>query len=119
LIAQMMKSLFPRRDLVFRYGGEEFVAVVPASTQAAASALFDGFRRAVEEHDFPQVGRVTASVGFVRIVGGRALAELVGQADHALYYAKHNGRNQVRSFDQLVAEGFLDSAVAEGDIELF
>jgi PleD family two-component response regulator len=75
----------------------------------------------IAEHDFPQLGQVTASIGFVEVVGQISPSDVIGQADEALYYAKQHGRNQVQSYQQLTAAGLIKHAsqVAHGDVELF
>ena len=67
---------------------------------------------------FPQVGRVTISLGFVSISGNTPVVVL-GHADQALYYAKQHGRNQVQLYDRLVAENLLHTEDASGSVELF
>ena len=82
--------------------------------------IFDRFRRAVEDYPFPQIGRVTCSVGFTRIDPSRLHAELLGRADEALYYSKDNGRNQTSDYEALVREGKLtshDGAAADHQAE--
>jgi diguanylate cyclase (GGDEF)-like protein len=120
LLAAVMRKTFRGEDLLFRFGGEEFVVMLAPTTFASASAVFERFRRTVEEYNFPQVGRVTTSVGFVRIHPGDLPSVVIGHADEALYYAKRHGRNQVRSYEQLVESGGLkDDTPDEGGIELF
>ena len=82
--------------------------------------IIDRFRANVEAHDFPQVGRVTVSVGFVSISPYDSPVVTLGHADQALYFAKDHGRNQVCYYDDLVASGNLASkVVANDDVELF
>ena len=119
LLAQIMEKTFRQQDKLFRFGGEEFVVVLaPASFDDAKNA-FERFRMNIEEHEFPQVGKVTVSIGFVRIFYHDIPSTFVGHADEALYYAKHNGRNQVCSYEQLVEEGKLGAVSRESEIELF
>ncbi|RZJ52786.1 MAG: diguanylate cyclase, partial [Acidovorax sp.] len=75
-------------------------------------------RMAVQEYNFPQVGTVTVSLGFVSTSQGSPV-EILGQADQALYYAKEHGRNQVCFYDDLVSSGQLAAKVANDDVELF
>ena len=66
---------------------------------------FDRFRNSVEKHEFPQVGKVTCSIGFTSVSTMDVPTDVVGRADEALYYAKEHGRNQVCCYEQLVKEG--------------
>ena len=119
LFAQLMRSTFRTDDLLFRYGGEEFVVVLAPTTAEGAMNVFERFRAAVEAYDFPQVGRVTASIGVVRVADQFVPSEVVGHADEALYHAKRNGRNRVCRYETLVTDGLLSETHSEGDIELF
>ena len=80
--------------------------------------VFDRFRATVQEHSFPQVGHVTVSIGFVSASQSTPV-EILGKADQALYFAKENGRNQVRYYDDLVAQGHLQARISHDDVELF
>ncbi|MCL5740625.1 MAG: GGDEF domain-containing protein [Hydrogenophaga sp.] len=118
LIANILRSSFRSHDRIFRFGGEEFVVLLRATSLATAHKVFNRFRLAVQEYPFPQVGQVTVSLGFVSTSRG-APVEILGQADQALYYAKENGRNQVCFYDELIASGQLKTKVANEDVELF
>ena len=118
LLANVLRTSFRSHDRVFRFGGEEFVVLLRSATLTTARKVFDRFRETVQNHVFPQVGQVTVSVGFVSTVSGSPV-EILGQADQALYFAKENGRNQVRFYDDLVASGDLHARISNEDIELF
>lgn len=107
-LAELMKKNFRLRDKLFRFGGEEFVVLLRHVSEADAHAIFDRFREAVEAHEFPQVGQVTASLGYTRIDPALPPAEMIAHADEALYFSKQNGRNQINSYENLVAQGLLE-----------
>ena len=120
LVSRLMRRSFRSDDWLFRFGGEEFVAIVSARNGASAMRAFQRFRRAVEQYRFPQLDQVTVSIGAVRVEHYVSPAELVGRADQALYYAKRHGRNQVAVFGDLVARGEIaPPATPQGTIELF
>jgi diguanylate cyclase (GGDEF)-like protein len=83
-------------DTVARYGGEEIVVLLPEADEAGALAVGEKLRAAVEALAPPRVpAPVTVSAGVAVLAAGMRPQELVGQADEALYRAKHGGRNRV------------------------
>jgi diguanylate cyclase (GGDEF)-like protein len=121
LFANLMRKTFRAGDLLYRFGGEEFVVVYGVEPGRSGAEAPDRFRAAVEGFEFPGVGRVTVSCGYTRIVDASTpVATLIDRADQALYYAKSHGRNRVSSWDALVAAGELKPpAAANKDVTLF
>ncbi len=121
LMANLMRRSFRRSDLLFRYGGEEFVIVLKIGNDDQARSVLDRFRKAVENHAFPQVGQVTVSIGFTQIMDSEMHSSVIDRADRALYYAKGNGRNQIQNYEQLIEAGLLDAPQGQpgSDVELF
>ncbi|WP_317203094.1 GGDEF domain-containing protein [Janthinobacterium sp.] len=119
LIANLMTSSFRAQDRVFRFGGEEFVVLLRSITLANAHKIIDRFRVNVANHEFPQVGRVTVSVGFVALNAYEAPVIILGRADQALYYAKSHGRNLACHYDELVAQGLLHAVESNDTAEFF
>jgi diguanylate cyclase (GGDEF)-like protein len=119
LVANILRQSFRTQDKVFRFGGEEFVVLLRSSTREAAYKIFERFRCNVEDYDFPQVGRVTVSVGFVSIDQNETPVVILGHADQALYYAKENGRNRACNYQELITAGVLKIHVAEASAEFF
>ena len=83
-----------------RYGGEEFVLILPETPLDGALVVGERVRRAVEEAEFVGAatqpgGRITVSVGVASLVPGDDAASLTKRADDALYAAKRSGRNRV------------------------
>ena len=106
-MGNLMRNTFRDGDRLFRFGGEEFVVILYAATEALAEAGFNRFRQCVENHEFPQVGKVTCSIGFTSISETDVATDVVGRADEALYFAKQNGRNQVAHYQTLVEQGLI------------
>lgn len=119
LLAGIMRRSFRDRDNLFRFGGEEFVVALDPTDDEGARTVLERFRQSVENYDFPQVGKVTISIGYVRIGSQDAPATVVGHADEALYYAKHHGRNQVCSYEALVKEHKIATQTMNVEVELF
>jgi diguanylate cyclase (GGDEF)-like protein len=118
LIANLLRTSFRSQDRIFRFGGEEFVILLRSTTLEDARKIFERFRSNVEQYNFPQVGQVTVSLGFVSISGETPVV-ILGHADQALYYAKSHGRNQVCYYNELVSTGLLHSEVSNDEVEFF
>ncbi len=99
LTRRLAAALGPR-DSVGRYGGEEFLVVMPDSTLQAAAERLEAARKRIEGEPFA-VGRVTISCGVA--VGEGDPETLIGKADVALYQAKEMGRNRVVLSDEALA----------------
>ena len=119
LIANLLQSSFRAHDRVFRFGGEEFVVLLRSTGLDNARRIIDRFRTNVAKHDFPQVGKVTVSVGFVSICASDAPVAILGHADQALYYAKSHGRNQTCHYDELISGGLLATVASNDTAEFF
>jgi diguanylate cyclase (GGDEF)-like protein len=120
LLAALMRKAFRGEDLLFRFGGEEFVVMLAPTVFSNALAVFERFRATTAAFNFPQVGRVTVSIGFVRIAPDDLPSVVIGNADKALYFAKEHGRDQVCSYEQLMAESKLSREESpQDDAELF
>lgn len=120
IFSQVLRDVFRKNDLLFRFGGEEFVVILePISLKDAWTAL-ERFRNRIEQYDFPQVGHISVSIGFSKITQEDYPLEVLNFADKALYYAKNSGRNQVRNYHELVQQELIKHIEhAIGDIELF
>ena len=119
LVSRIMKKSFRNSDRVFRFGGEEFLVALRCTDHAAAVASLERFRRNMENYEFPQAGRITASIGFTEIRNVDAPSAACERADQAVYFAKQNGRNRVCSESELVQQGLLNAEVKQGEVELF
>lgn len=119
LMARIKRRVFRQRDKLFRFGGEEFVIVFDCTSLENAKIVLERFREAFEDYDFPQIGKVAVSIGFVCLSYGVVPSVMIGRADQALYYAKHNGRNQVCQYEELVSEDKLAKPEYSDDLELF
>lgn len=120
LLARQMRANFRFHDQLYRFGGEEFVVLMRCITQEDAQSALDRLRKKVEAFDFPQVGRITISIGFTGLSHHDTPAQAFGRSDKALYYAKQHGRNQVCSYQRLVDQGLLQEQTAdEMEVDLF
>ncbi len=96
-------------DVICRYGGEEFVAVLPGADESTSLQIAERIRTAVADlrHPHPEndTGVVSVSIGVACYLPGTSttVTELIQVADQALYQAKNRGRNQVRPGRQGIA----------------
>ncbi|MCB4796548.1 diguanylate cyclase [Pseudomonas sp. NP21570] len=98
-LANLLRQRLRRIDSLGRYGGEEFVAVLPECSALQARRIFDEIRvrfAALSFNAGDQEFRVTFSAGICETDGHSASGLLLEHADQALYAAKRNGRNQVQ-----------------------
>jgi diguanylate cyclase (GGDEF)-like protein len=101
----LMKRFYRASDICCRYGGEEFLAVLPDMANDSACRRTEELRSALENTPIAvgaSIIHVTASFGIATFPqDGKDLDPLVAAADKALYAAKHSGRNQVKSYSEI------------------
>lgn len=119
LVARILRTAFRHSEYLYRFGGEEFIVLLRADELGEAHLAFDFFRQQLAAFPFPQVGTVTASVGFTRLRPLDNASACVDRADRAVYHAKGNGRNQVHAYEALLAGGVLSEIDNSGEVELF
>ena len=91
--AQTVKSVIRGADLLIRFGGEEFLILMPNTMEAGAVAAAEKIRIRLAENRHPVAGVVTASFGIAERATGEEFADWYKAADDALYQAKKTGRN--------------------------
>lgn len=98
-VATLVREMLPPQALLGRYGGEEFLLVLPGHELEAARRLAERIRRVVEDSTAPDEPPVTLSIGVAARTAGSDIDpdELIEDADRALYRAKESGRNRVET----------------------
>jgi diguanylate cyclase (GGDEF)-like protein len=119
LFSQLMTKTFRESDPLFRFGGEEFVGIFGCVDDEDILLVLNRFEKKLNNFNFPQVGKVTVSIGCAKLSTDITPSQLVDRADLALYYAKNNGRNQICFYERLAEQGLLQEEDKSGDIELF
>ncbi|NOY84779.1 MAG: GGDEF domain-containing protein [Nitrospirae bacterium] len=118
-LSQKMTSTFRSSDLLFRFGGEEFVIVLEPIPFEMAQKTVDRFRKLIAEHLFSQIDQITISLGFSKITENDYPQTVLENADKALYYAKEHGRNCAHNYELLIEKGELVEEKEAGSIDLF
>jgi diguanylate cyclase (GGDEF)-like protein len=98
-LAQSAKESIRNSDQIFRFGGEEFVVILPETGARGVKRLAERIRRNIEAMESPFDGntiKMTASLGVATLNSGEEENDFFSRADKALYQAKHAGRNCVR-----------------------
>jgi diguanylate cyclase (GGDEF)-like protein len=93
--AHILKDNIRQIDHIARWGGEEFMLVLPKTTACNAAIVAESIRHNIQLHSFETIGKKTASFGIAQIRNSESIETLVDRVDKALYAAKENGRNQV------------------------
>ncbi|WP_412498924.1 GGDEF domain-containing protein [Shewanella indica] len=118
-VSALMKQVFSAQDLMFRFGGDEFVILPAPRSRRALIELCQEFTQNLAQLQQERLGGIRISMGIAGIDPRVDPGTLLNQADNALYFVKGNGRNQVAFYGQLLAEGKLEGPQIEDDIELF
>ena len=91
----LTESIEDEKAPIGRWGGEEFVIVCLGKDGKAANDLAEKIRKRVEDSDFPEIGKVTCSIGVSEIKDDDDFDVLFNRMDKAMYSSKENGRNRV------------------------
>ena len=92
-IGEILKNYFRKSDVVGRWGGEEFIAILPNTEYKDALIVAEKLRQIIEKHNF-KGKKITVSIGISEYKGN--LLDNLKKADEALYEAKRSGRNQIK-----------------------
>lgn len=98
IVAEQLRKRLRARDFIARFGGEEFVVLLPQTSPAAAAQVTEVLRAAIEACPFHFKGErvvITTSIGLSAFRSGERGDQVLKRADAALYRAKGQGRNRV------------------------
>lgn len=100
---QIARHALRPSDMLGRFGGDEFVALLPGNDRAAACAIAERIRVHLQASALDDGQLLSASFGIAEMTGDDSYESLFERADRALYQAKHDGRNRVASLPDLAA----------------
>jgi diguanylate cyclase (GGDEF)-like protein len=95
LLCDVVRRLVRQGDFLIRWGGEEFLIVLPATQLDEAGPLAERIRLEVQREDFPSVGCLTVSLGVAQLRVEETIDNLIKRVDDALYQAKQQGRDRM------------------------
>jgi diguanylate cyclase len=110
LVARSLTEIVQVKDTAARYGGEEFAVILPETKIEAAKEVADTIRtqvsakRVTNRRTGQVLGQVTLSAGVAVFEKGESAGSFIHRADEALYFAKHSGRNCVKTEIDLAAD---------------
>ena len=91
------EGLAGRNAVLGRWGGEEFAVVCYETSIEEATELAEQLRKKVEAHEFDKTGHLTCSIGITEVTADDEFEKAFGRMDSALYRAKSDGRNNVKT----------------------
>ncbi|WP_457643260.1 diguanylate cyclase [Persephonella sp.] len=98
-LVQVVKSVIRNSDIFARWGGEEFMILLPIKNKEDALKVAEKVRKTVEKHRFKDVGHLTVSLGVSFFRKDDTIKSLIRRADTALYTAKKEGKNRTITAD--------------------
>jgi diguanylate cyclase (GGDEF)-like protein len=100
-IANIAKKSLRTSDYIGRWGGEEFLILLPKTEKNDAIVIADKLRMEIENTFFPEITNITCSFGVAEASEPVDVDDIINNADKALYYAKNNGKNRVCGEEKL------------------
>lgn len=120
MFSRLLRSSFRDDDLLFRYGGEEFLVAVRNVNSETAKSILNRFREKVQQTSFSRQVTITVSIGYTDLDTTQSLQTIIERADRALYYSKYQGRNLTSCYEQLCEKGLVEECMdTQGNIALF
>ena len=98
-LVELVKSHIRAKDLVLRWGGEEFAIILPNTTLDDAYEVAEKIREEIEAHYFPVIEKITCSFGATKLRSDDDAQSIMERVDAQLYKAKESGRNRTFSVE--------------------
>jgi diguanylate cyclase (GGDEF)-like protein len=98
-VSRLVESSLRDTDTLFRFGGEEFMVILPETDLNKAYEIADRMRLLVEENDFGLQLKTTISIGVVAFKEGDTVDSIISKVDTLLYHSKDEGRNSISKAD--------------------
>jgi diguanylate cyclase (GGDEF)-like protein len=88
-LAKLIGDVIRDKDIFARFGGEEFVLLMPQTNSEEVKSILERIRKEVEAFDFSPIEKLTISIGFAKVDTSKRLEKSIDRADEALYMAKN------------------------------
>jgi diguanylate cyclase (GGDEF)-like protein len=112
-IASLLQEHLRDTDILARWGGEEFMLLLPGATIEGAFGFAERCRRRVEDSEILRSHGVTISLGVIECVAGMDRSQLLNELDAALYRSKQTGRNSTsRALPEASEAGAINTETA-------
>ncbi len=108
MVARLLSNTFRIYDRIYRFGDEHFGVLLHCPDEALVLAAFERFRVRVDQFNFPDVGRVTVSCGFTKVLPDDSPVSTLVKTEGAINFAQRSGGNRVCSHLGLVRRGFFE-----------
>ncbi len=96
-ISKLVTQNIRQSDIFGRWGGEEFLIILPETSLESAKKLAEKLRKIIENHTFEKVGKITCSFGVTEFKEDDTYETIISRVDELLYKSKTSGRNRVSS----------------------
>ena len=93
-LVQTIQAHSRRSDILIRWGGEEFILMIPINNKANLYKRLNSLREVIEQQRVPSVDNITVSIGAAIHSKADSIEDTIKHADNNLYSSKKNGRNQ-------------------------
>jgi len=94
-VTELVQSNLRDIDLIGRYGGEEFLIIMPSTSLENSKMVSNRIHKSVEDYSFEEVGSLTISMGIIEMIHGEDIDEMFKRLDDLLYLSKKGGRNKI------------------------
>ncbi|QCI28165.1 diguanylate cyclase [Caminibacter pacificus] len=94
-LARIMKQNIRKSDIIGRWGGEEFLIILPHTPLNEALRVAEKLQSAIRNYEFPKIGKITCSFGVTEFKSEDSIYRLMIRVDQALYEAKNTGRDKI------------------------
>jgi len=102
-LVQVVESTLRDIDFIGRYGGEEFLIIMPETTLVEAKVIANRVKNKVDRYHFEVVGHLTISLGLAELHKDETVDEILKRVDDLMYKSKEDGRNKLSLEDDEIA----------------